>query len=300
MGKGREICDVLKAIRKKIADTNGISYEPSECHFTGDCQGTCPKCESELAMLDSAIEEKRQNGDPINLCSIASNLANNHYPDERFAENKDKQFHVYLLVDGSESEHTAIYNSLICQLLEAIKGIISDNHEIKAIVECYDVSKGNDWVIIDMENHEHLLLQSGGEPNLKKGFYELRCELNQSKPFDYAPLIVLMSNGESIEDSRLELIKLNDDPFYKSGLKIAFKSTTTSINDDILKRFTQSEEAILLPGMGTMLKGIIRLIPLDYVIPSGNLQLYEGDISLPSDVEGIPFGNYGNDDWNQF
>ena len=49
-----------------------------------------------------------------------------------------------------------------------------------------------------------------------------------------------------------------------------------------------------------MLKGIIRLIPLDFVIPSGNLQLYEGDISLPSDVEGIPFGNYGNDDWNQF
>ena len=63
MGKGREICDVLKAIRKKIADTNGISYEPSECHFTGDCQGTCPKCESQLAMLDSAIEEKRQNGE---------------------------------------------------------------------------------------------------------------------------------------------------------------------------------------------------------------------------------------------
>ena len=31
--RGRNICNTLKAIRKQIADANGISYSPDECHF---------------------------------------------------------------------------------------------------------------------------------------------------------------------------------------------------------------------------------------------------------------------------
>ena len=33
--RGRNICNTLKAIRKQIADANGISYSPDECHFEG-------------------------------------------------------------------------------------------------------------------------------------------------------------------------------------------------------------------------------------------------------------------------
>lgn len=40
--KGHNICDTLKAIRKQIADANGIDYSPEECHFTGECKGTSP------------------------------------------------------------------------------------------------------------------------------------------------------------------------------------------------------------------------------------------------------------------
>ena len=47
MDRGRKICDVLKAVRKKIADMNGIAYEPRVCHFKGHCSGTCPACETE-------------------------------------------------------------------------------------------------------------------------------------------------------------------------------------------------------------------------------------------------------------
>ena len=39
--RGRNICNTLKAIRKQIADANGISYSPEECHFKGECKGTC-------------------------------------------------------------------------------------------------------------------------------------------------------------------------------------------------------------------------------------------------------------------
>lgn len=51
MGKGKDICDTLKSIRKQIADENGIEYLPSECNYHGDCSGTCPKCEGELQKM---------------------------------------------------------------------------------------------------------------------------------------------------------------------------------------------------------------------------------------------------------
>lgn len=40
MRKGKITCKVLKNIRQKIADANGIRYQPAECHFEGDCTGT--------------------------------------------------------------------------------------------------------------------------------------------------------------------------------------------------------------------------------------------------------------------
>lgn len=39
--RGRNICDTLKAIRKQIADANGIDYSPDECNYKGECMGTC-------------------------------------------------------------------------------------------------------------------------------------------------------------------------------------------------------------------------------------------------------------------
>lgn len=48
MARGRYICNTLKAIRKQIADANGIDYSPEECHFNGECKGTCPKCEKDV------------------------------------------------------------------------------------------------------------------------------------------------------------------------------------------------------------------------------------------------------------
>ena len=33
MNKGKSVCNVLKGVRKAIADANGIKYEPAECGF---------------------------------------------------------------------------------------------------------------------------------------------------------------------------------------------------------------------------------------------------------------------------
>ena len=52
MVKGKSTCKLLKDIRQQIADANGISYQPKECHHEGDCAGTCPACEEEIRYLE--------------------------------------------------------------------------------------------------------------------------------------------------------------------------------------------------------------------------------------------------------
>ena len=49
---GKNICAALKQVRKRVADTNGIVYAPKECHFEGNCNGTCPACEAEVRYLE--------------------------------------------------------------------------------------------------------------------------------------------------------------------------------------------------------------------------------------------------------
>ena len=58
MEKGRAICKVLKDVRQKIANENGISYHPEECHHKGECKGTCPGCEKEIRYLEEQLKNK--------------------------------------------------------------------------------------------------------------------------------------------------------------------------------------------------------------------------------------------------
>lgn len=58
MNTGKEMCEVLKSMRKKIAEQYGLVYEPTECHHEGNCQGTCPRCDAELRDLQRQLEEK--------------------------------------------------------------------------------------------------------------------------------------------------------------------------------------------------------------------------------------------------
>lgn len=65
--KGKEKCEFLREIRKNMAEANGISYEPRECNYEGDCTGTCPFCEKEAADLLAALKEKESQGLEIKI-----------------------------------------------------------------------------------------------------------------------------------------------------------------------------------------------------------------------------------------
>ena len=60
MNKGKNICNELKAVRRRIADENGIPLDVKECTYHGPCAGTCPRCEAEVQYLESELEKRIQ------------------------------------------------------------------------------------------------------------------------------------------------------------------------------------------------------------------------------------------------
>ena len=74
MVKGKSTCKLLKDIRQQIADANGISYQPKECHYEGDCAGTCPACEEEIRYLERELKARKGNGFSMKVAGIAAGI----------------------------------------------------------------------------------------------------------------------------------------------------------------------------------------------------------------------------------
>lgn len=71
MERGKRICNVLKDVRKKIAEENEIEYVTTECQHKGDCAGTCPKCEAEVRYLESQLARRRMAGRTVRLAGLS-------------------------------------------------------------------------------------------------------------------------------------------------------------------------------------------------------------------------------------
>ena len=74
MAKGKSTCKLLKSIRQQIADANGISYQPKECHHKGDCMGTCPACEEEIRYLEGELKARKGSGFGMKVAGIAAGI----------------------------------------------------------------------------------------------------------------------------------------------------------------------------------------------------------------------------------
>ena len=75
MERGKEICRILKEIRRQIAKANDIEFVTEECRHKGDCAGTCPKCESEVRWLEQQLQLRRQLGKAVAVVGVSMGLA---------------------------------------------------------------------------------------------------------------------------------------------------------------------------------------------------------------------------------
>ena len=74
MARGKQTCKILKEIRRRIAEANGIEFATSECRYKGDCLGTCPKCEAEVRYLEQQLRARFLTGKAVALAGISAGM----------------------------------------------------------------------------------------------------------------------------------------------------------------------------------------------------------------------------------
>jgi len=67
---GKEKCELLRSIRRKIAEDNNIEFLSADCNNEDDCAGTCPKCDAEIRFLEAELNRKAAQGESISISGI--------------------------------------------------------------------------------------------------------------------------------------------------------------------------------------------------------------------------------------
>ena len=223
MNKGKSTCKVLKDIRQKIANENGISYVPKECHYKGECKGTCPACEAEVRYLEEELKRKRRNGFAIKLGGIAAGLCAMVIPAQVGAQNINKDS-----VKNPIPQVNALDSIAVKDLSEGAEDaivvrarlIFDDNKEPipGALVFLQGTTKGT---ISDIDGY--FAVKVPRETNLRISY--IGCENKIVKAKD-----LLENNNRTIV--------LKDDESVIQGEMPAVGGITTSPRDDVYNRTT--------------------------------------------------------------
>jgi TonB family protein len=106
MYKGKSTCRELKRIRKMIAEQNNIPLEDSECHYEGDCAGTCPKCDAEVRFLENALRKSKQLGKVVTLsgAALAFSACGNQAPVETQSPYTVDSADVVMQIDSTDTD----------------------------------------------------------------------------------------------------------------------------------------------------------------------------------------------------
>ncbi len=123
MFRGKETCKILKQIRQNIASENDIPLVVEECHYKGECRGTCPRCEAELIYLERELMKRRSMGKKLVLAGLsvglswtpmaaAENISENEVSTQQDTTQNDEEI---ILVKGKvvDSEGEPIYGAAV-------------------------------------------------------------------------------------------------------------------------------------------------------------------------------------------
>lgn len=134
---GKEKCELLRSIRKEIADRNGIIFEPSECNHKGDCSGTCPLCDSEARYIDAELNRLAHMG--INI--VVSGICND------VCEAEEKHNEIY---DFSDIERELLSVADI-PIIDPLDFAFKDVEYLVFVLECLSEAT-EDYPITEMGN----------------------------------------------------------------------------------------------------------------------------------------------------
>jgi len=175
---------------------------------------------------------------------------------------------LFFIVDTSGSmsgSKIGSVNTAIHEILPELKDISKENADAQIKIAALDFSSGAKWLYDEPRDADIFRwndLTAGGITDFGKACKMLNQKLSRKAFMQdvvgaFAPVIILLSDGEPTDDYKKEIDQLKTNNWFNAAIKIAI-AIGEDANQDILKEFTGNSECVVRVENPEMLKKMIR------------------------------------------
>lgn len=206
---------------------------------------------------------------------------------------------VFFLVDTSGSmdgKNIGAVNSAIEEIIPDLRHLSESQADSEIRLAVMQFSSGCEWVtpsLMPLDSFDDWVpLQAGGLTELGQALEELNNKLSKNGFLErssassgyYAPVIILLTDGEPTDDYVNPLKKIQENKWYQSALKVAI--AVGDANKEVLKRVVRNIELVINVDDISQLKKVIRFIAVtSSQIASTSAAV--SDETKPSDVKDV-------------
>mgnify|MGYP003083097443 CR=1 FL=1 len=224
MVKGKSTCKLLKDIRQQIADANGISYQPKECHHEGDCAGTCPACEEEIRYLERELKARKGNGFGMKVAGIAAGICATVIPMTAAAQAVKSDSTANPPVQTTKKAPIKVVDlSDSCALPVIVRGMVIDAEDKEPVIGASVVIDGtNKGVATNVDGQFALKLPPDTSLVISLIGYEKQRVRVSSLLGSENNVIILKSDGRQLPGEVVTVVKTvyNDDVYGRRTYKV--------------------------------------------------------------------------------
>jgi uncharacterized protein YegL len=177
---------------------------------------------------------------------------------------------LFFVVDTSGSmsgSKMGTVNTAIAETLPVLSDISAENADAQIKIAALEFSCGAKWLYekpIEAESFRWNDLSAGGITDFGEACKMLnqklsRNEFMQDAVGSFAPVIILLSDGEPTDNYKKDLDTLKSNNWFKAGIKIAI-AIGDDANQDVLKEFTGNIECVITAHNPKVLKEMIRFV----------------------------------------
>lgn len=158
-------------------------------------------------------------------------------------------------------------NDAIRETVPDLKDLSSGNPDAAIKIAALQFNSDISWLYpqpIDSEDFAWNDLRSGGLTSFGSALRELNIRLSkeqflQEAAGSYAPVIILLSDGEPTDEYKQELENIKKNNWFKHAIKIAI-AIGNDADKNMLSEFTGNSEAVIEVHNKQALKAIIRFV----------------------------------------
>ena len=224
MAKGKSTCKLLKDIRQQIADANGISYQPKECHHKGDCAGTCPACEEEIRYLERELKARKGNGFGMKVAGIAAGICATVMPMTAAAQGVKSDSTANRPVHtAKKGDVKVVHLSDSCASPVVVRGMVIDAEDKEPLIGASVVIDGtNKGVATNIDGQFALKLPPDTSLVISLIGYEKQRVRVSSLLGSENNVIILKSDGRQLPGEVVTVVKTvyNDDVYGRRTYKV--------------------------------------------------------------------------------